>query len=102
MDNLFIVILRYIVAIEEIDAYRLKHLEFLDNCYKQGVLIASGPQVPRNGGILIAKSSSKEILQNILNQDPFAINKCAEYSVYEFVPTKYAKEFEVILQKCLF
>ena len=99
MDNIFIVVLKYIVAIEEIDACRLKHLEFLDHCYEQGILISSGPQVPRNGGILIAKSSSKEALQNILGQDPFAINKCAEYSIYEFVPTKYAKEFEAILQK---
>jgi uncharacterized protein YciI len=99
MDNIFIVVLKYIVAIEEIDACRLKHLEFLGSCYEQGILIASGPQVPRNGGILIAKSSSKEALQNILGQDPFAINKCAEYSIYEFTPTKYAKEFEAILQK---
>ena len=99
MNSFFIVVLKYIVAIEQIDAYRLKHLEFLDHCYEQGILIASGPQVPRNGGILIAKSSSKEDLENILSQDPFAINKCAEYLIYEFIPTKYAKEFEAILQK---
>ncbi len=52
--NLFIVILTYKVPLEKIDALRSAHLDFLSNYYAKDFFIASGPQMPRKSGIIIA------------------------------------------------
>ncbi len=96
-NNLFIVILSYKVPLEKIDAFRSDHLNFLSNCYTNDFFIVSGPQVPRNGGIIIAKCDSKDVLQKLLDQDPFSINDLATYEIIEFSPTKRSKEFESII-----
>jgi uncharacterized protein YciI len=96
-SNLFIVILSYKVPLEKIDAFRSAHLDFLGNYYDQDFFIASGPQIPRNGGIIIAKCDSKDALQKILKQDPFAANDLATYEIIEFSPTKWSKQFKSIV-----
>lgn len=95
-SNLFIVILSYKVPLEKIDAFRSVHLDFLSNFYAKDLFIASGPQAPRKGGVIIAKCDSKDDLQKILKQDPFAINDLATYEIIEFCPTKWSKKFETI------
>ncbi len=94
---LFVVILNYIVPLEKIDAHREQHLQFLDHYYAEGVFIASGAQVPRVGGVILAKASSKEDLEKILSNDPFFVNKLAEYKIYEFVATKHSESFFKVL-----
>ena len=84
---LFIVILRYKAPLAQIDAMRSAHMDFLSHHYTTGSFIASGPQVPRQGGVIIAQCSSQEALQAILKQDPFAINHLADYEIIEFSPT---------------
>lgn len=95
--NIFTVILTYKVSLEKIDAFRSAHLHFLRNYYDENLFICSGPQVPRNGGIIIAQCDSKDALQQILAHDPFAINDLATYEVIEFIPTKWHNQFESIL-----
>lgn len=95
--NLFIVILTYKVPLKKIDAFRSAHLDFLSNYYAKDYFVASGPQIPRKGGIIIAKSDSNDALQEILKQDPFAANDLAIYEIIEFSPTKWSKEFESIV-----
>lgn len=87
-SNLFIIILRYIVPLEKIDESRSAHVEFLDHYYAQGVFIASGPQVPRTGGVIISRCESRAALDLILESDPFAVNNLATYEIIEFTPTK--------------
>ena len=76
------------MPIEVIDAHRPRHLAYLDSYYDQGTFLLSGPQEPRDGGIIFAKASSKATLETILAQDPFAIHGLADYSVFAFVPNK--------------
>ena len=97
MKNLFIVIVRYIVDNSEIDAHLENHIKFLDSNYKNGTFIASGPQVPKTGGVIIAKSNSRLSLEIILNNDPFAVNHLGEYQVYEFTPMFHTPEFKLML-----
>ncbi|MDP2193349.1 MAG: YciI family protein [Alphaproteobacteria bacterium] len=96
-DNIFLVILSYKVPLEKIDAFRSAHLEFLSNYYAKDTFIVSGPQSPRKGGIIIAKSADKDTLQQILHQDPFAAKDFATYEIIEFSPTKWSKGFESII-----
>lgn len=97
--NLFIVILRYLVPLDTVLSHREAHLAFLEQYYQQGILIASGPQVPRNGGVILAKSNSREALTAIFQEDPLHKLGCAEYQIFEFMPTKYSESFKVFLEK---
>lgn len=95
-NNLFVILLKYLVPLEVIDKYRAEHLSFLDEYYKKNIFITSGPQVPRTGGMIIAQCSNKETLLQLLKDDPFNVHKLADYEIYEFSPTKYNAEFKKI------
>jgi len=97
MKNLFIVIVRYIVDASKIDGHLEEHIKFLDINYKNGTFIASGPQVPQTGGLIIAKSDSRLSLETILNNDPFAACHLGEYQIYEFTPMFHTPEFKLML-----
>ena len=97
MKNLFIVIVRYIVDVSEISFHLEDHIKFLDTNYKNGTFIASGPQIPQTGGIIIAKSDSRLTLETILSNDPFAVRHLGEYQIYEFTPMFHAPEFKLML-----
>lgn len=92
-NHLFIVILRYLVSLDGVLSHREAHLTFLEQYYQQGIFLASGPQAPRYGGVILAKSENRETLMTILEQDPFYRHQCAEYQVFEFIPTKYSEAF---------
>lgn len=94
---MFIVILRYLVDISIIDMHRPAHLEFLDKQFQKGIFVASGKQVPRYGGVIIAQSPNRESLLTVLKDDPYHIHSCAEYQITEFIPNKYSKEFEKVI-----
>lgn len=97
MKNLFIIILRYIKPIEDIDSARPEHLLFLDKYYDNGVFLASGMQNPRTGGVIIAKCEKRADLEKIILEDPFSKLALAEFQIFEFYPNKYSKEFREIL-----
>ncbi|MBM9501338.1 GTP cyclohydrolase [Leptospira sp. 201903071] len=90
----FIVILRYLTPIEIVDQHVIEHRAFLSKGYEQKILLASGPQEPRSGGILIARAETRKDLEAFCQQDPFYTNGVAEYQILEWNPVKYQKEFE--------
>ncbi len=86
---MFIVKLTYNKSLATIDQLRPAHLDFLDKYYAQEVFIASGRQDPAIGGVIIARGVSKSELIEILHQDPFYLEKVADYEVTEFSPNKF-------------
>lgn len=98
MKNIFVVILRYLVPTETIDAHRPAHLSFLDQLYAKGVFITSGTQNPRAGGIILAKAQSRVALKEMLAEDPFNTHHLVEYQIIEFTPTRYSEAFKAILE----
>ncbi len=56
----FIIVLRYLVSIETVDKHVTAHREYLSQGYEQKILLASGPQEPRTGGIFIARAKSRK------------------------------------------
>ncbi|MGB0660891.1 MAG: YciI family protein [Mangrovicoccus sp.] len=91
-QNLFIVDIHYIVPLDEIEAELEPHVEFLNKNYASGCFIASGPKVPRTGGVIIATAESPESLMQILASDPFHAKKLAKYTVTEFRPAMKASQ----------
>lgn len=59
----FIVVLRYLVPIETVDEHVIAHREYLSKGYEQKLLLASGPQEPRTGGIFIARAESRKEME---------------------------------------
>lgn len=91
--KIFVVVLRYLVDIETINAARASHLEFLKQYYDTGVFFCSGRQNSGNGGIILAHSKDRESLLNILHQDPFYTRSLAEFQVFDFTPHNFSKDF---------
>ncbi|TGK01225.1 hypothetical protein EHQ53_09095 [Leptospira langatensis] len=85
----FLIELEYTVPMEKLNEVTPAHREFLQTQYDKGVLLLSGPRVPRDGGMIIGKSSSLEELQEIMKNDPFVKENCAKYIYKEFAPVKY-------------
>jgi uncharacterized protein YciI len=91
-QNLFIVDLHYIASFDEIEPELDAHVVFLEENYAAGRFIASGPKVPRTGGVIIATAPTREELEEALKADPFMQKNLARYTVTEFRPSMQAKQ----------
>lgn len=84
---MFIAILTYKKALEEVDSFLQAHRNYLAEHYASGDFIASGPQTPRVGGVIMMKARNRASADSIIAQDPFKINGIADYQIIEFTPT---------------
>ena len=89
---MFIAILTYKKPLEEVDRFLQAHREYLAENYAAGRFIASGPQTPRVGGVIMMKSANREDVDVLIAQDPFHINGSADYQVVEFTPTMFCDD----------
>lgn len=94
---MFIINITYKVPLDEVDTHLEAHITFLNEQYQAGRFLASGRKVPRDGGIILAKSANKDSLLKILEEDPFKIHNLADYEVTEFIPSKAAPNLEFLL-----
>ena len=88
---MFIAILTYKKPLEDIDRFLQAHREYLAKHYAAGDFIASGPQNPRNGGVIMMKADNRAAVDTIISQDPFNINGIADYQIVEFTPTMFSE-----------
>lgn len=91
---MFVLNLKYVASIEEIDELIPDHRHFLNKYYLCNKFICSGSKVPRTGGIILCNAASKKEVKQIIAEDPFHIHKVATYDIIEFIPSKYAPDFE--------
>ena len=89
---MFIAILTYKKPLSEVDRFLAAHRKYLANHYADGDFIASGPQNPRVGGVIMMKAESREAVDAIIAEDPFHINGIADYQIVEFTPTMFITE----------
>ena len=89
---MFIAILTYKKPLEEVDRYLQAHREYLTAHYAAGDFIASGPQNPRIGGVIMINTQNHDFVETIIAQDPFYINDIADYQIVEFIPTMFAND----------
>ena len=93
---MFILTLTYKAPLEEVMRLLPVHYDFLNKYYESGHFIASGPQVPRTGGVIICKAESRPEVEQIISEDPF--NEIADYQVTEFEPNKFIGAFEALMK----
>lgn len=95
---MFIVLLTYVKSLEEVDTHIEAHKAFLDQYYAGGKFLASGPKVPRTGGVILAHCENSEEVDRILAEDPFYQAGVVEYEVVEFAASRVMPELEVLLK----
>lgn len=89
---MFIAILTYKKPLSEVDRFLAAHREYLAMHYTAGDFIASGPQTPRVGGVIIIKADNRATVDAIIAKDPFNINGIADYQIVEFTPSVVISE----------
>ncbi|HEY4334595.1 MAG TPA: YciI family protein [Puia sp.] len=82
--SLFVISLHYLVPLEKIDAAMTKHMAFLDKYFASGVFMVAGRQVPRTGGVILARGKDRNALERIMKLDPFIRGKLATVDIVEF------------------
>jgi uncharacterized protein YciI len=85
----FVVEITYIAPLSAIDAALADHRAFLETGYAQGLLLCSGPQEPRTGGVLLARAKARDDLASFLRGDPFQVRNMARYRIVEFTPVQH-------------
>lgn len=94
---MFILILKYVKPIEDVEKALPSHINYLEKYYKSKKFICSGRLNPRTGGIILCNSKKIHEVHEIVKEDPFYKENIAEYTIIEFSPTKYADKFECFI-----
>jgi uncharacterized damage-inducible protein DinB/uncharacterized protein YciI len=84
----FLIETTYTAPIERIDALLVEHRAHLEQGFRSGLLLASGPMEPRTGGIILARARERAELEAFLERDPFRRENVARYRIVEFNPVK--------------
>jgi uncharacterized protein YciI len=87
-NSVFVLTLTYTAPLDQIDALLPAHRRWLDGHYAAGTFLASGPRIPRTGGVILARASSVADLVALIGEDPFARAGAAEYAIVEFEPNR--------------
>lgn len=82
---MFVVLLTYKRPLPEIDRTMRAHVAFLEAGYRAGLFLASGRQVPRTGGVILAVAPGREALETLMHQDPFIREGLASFEIVEFL-----------------
>lgn len=87
--QIFVIELKYTTDdLSCIDALLDAHMAFIDAQYEAGLFPASGPKVPRAGGVILAKGSDLEAMKTLMREDPFMVAGVADYSYTAFLPRR--------------
>lgn len=67
---MFVLILTYKAPIEKVLELLDAHCRFLDKYYNAGNFLASGPQIPRTGGVILCRATDRVEVEEIIKEDP--------------------------------
>ncbi|MCD6047098.1 MAG: cyclohydrolase [Gammaproteobacteria bacterium] len=83
--ELLLISLNYREPINEtlvkIDRQIPEHREFLEKNYQSELFLASGRKDPRTGGIILSLVPTSKKIEEVLDEDPFAINALADREI---------------------
>lgn len=86
--QLFVLSVTYLVELTEVDRHLEAHREWLDKNFASGLFMVSGPQVPRRGGVILARAHDESSIMEAVHQDPFVRARVARYDIVGFSPTR--------------
>jgi uncharacterized protein YciI len=80
-------ILRYRKPLDEVLKVADAHLAYLRGLKAKGLLLASGPMDPRNGGALLLRVPDVAALDAIRDADPYTTTGSAQYELLPWKPS---------------
>ncbi|MEV8531874.1 YciI family protein [Streptomyces sp. NPDC051211] len=93
---MFVMELTYTAPIEDVEAEMDAHIAWLNGYYAQGIFLASGRKVPRDGGVILAGGVPRPEIEKIAEEDPFVVAGVCEYRITEFIATKTSADLATV------
>jgi len=84
---LFVAVSEYIAPLKSVAYSVPAHRDWVAKLYRSGVMLASGPQDPPIGGVLIFQAPDREAANRLIALDPLVLDGVATYEVRAFHPT---------------
>ena len=84
----FIIESTYLVPFDQLGEKIALHRAFLQTGYDRGLLLCSGPQASRKGGLIVARAESLDAIEKFMAGDPYQQMGLASYRYVEFEPVK--------------
>jgi uncharacterized protein YciI len=89
----FVLVLSYVKPLEEVDALMRDHMAWVNEQYAAGRFVVSGRQVPRTGGVILARGDDRAEMDAIAAADPFVKGGVATVEVIQFRASQSAPGF---------
>src|SRR5438477_6592097 len=94
----FLIQIHYTATLEKLNEVTPEHRAYLKTKYDEGILLFSGPRVPRTGGILFARAEDISTIYTMIAHDPFKLKEIADYEVIEIAPAMWAEGLNKIFE----
>ncbi|MBE2319740.1 hypothetical protein DVA67_027470 [Solirubrobacter sp. CPCC 204708] len=91
---MFVIVLTYTRPVEEVDALMREHMAWLNAGYRDGHFVVSGRQVPRVGGVILARGEDRSAIEALAAADPFVREGVATVQVIQFRASQSADGFD--------
>lgn len=86
---MFLISIRYTAPLDRVDEALPAHRAWLDEHYRSGLFLASGPLEPRTGGLVLVAGAEREQVEQVAATDPFHLQNLATHTVTEFRPVRF-------------
>ena len=90
---MFVLLLTYTKPLAEVDALMREHMAWLNEQYAAGRFVVSGRQIPRTGGVILARGDDREEIERLAASDPFVTGGVATCEVIQFRASQKAPGF---------
>ncbi len=94
---MFVLVLTYTKPLEEVDALMRDHMAWLNAGYRDGHFVVSGRQIPRTGGVILARGDDREEIEAIAAADPFVAGGVATAEIIQFRASQTADGLDELL-----
>lgn len=88
---MFVLLSRFLQPLEEINRHLAPHSEWVQRHYASGRFLVSGRREPPVGGVIVARATSEEEIQEILAADPLQQVGLVAYEVVAFDAAEFPK-----------
>jgi uncharacterized protein YciI len=96
---MFVIELTYKAPLAAIDAHMAEHVVFLRKYYASGNFLVSGRKIPRDGGIILAVGRNRQLIETIIEEDPFFTHGLADFRIIEFRASQRANDIQKRIER---
>ena len=94
---MFVLLLTYTKPLPEVDALMREHMAWLNDNYAAGRFLVSGRQIPRTGGVILARGDDRGEIEALAASDPFVTGGVATCEVIQFRASQTAPGLDDLL-----